>query len=51
MINKEFWIKLAENWSKEDNGYPPPPPPLPLLLSEEDDDNDELDEILADLNL
>ncbi len=54
MINKEFWKRLAENWSKEDNGYPPPPPPPPppqILPDDDFEDNDEIDEIIADLNL
>ena len=60
MINKAFWGKLADNWSKDDDGIDIPDDKENEIdkvceISDEDLSNvisdDDLDDILADLDL
>ena len=60
MINKEYWLKLADNWSKDDDGTVIPDDvddEIDKVCGISDDDlsnvisDDDLDDILADLDL
>ena len=54
MINKEFWDKVARNWSSKSDGNEIPdikPIDDDLGLDIDDDVIDELDDILADLEI
>lgn len=57
MIDKDFWKRIAENWSKEDDGIVVPDiGEVPKIADEDlilfdDMSNDEINDILADLGL
>ena len=53
MIDKKFWMRVAEKWSQKDDGGPPVPPPdiIPIEINDDPITNDEIDGILADLGL
>ena len=57
MIDKDFWKRIAENWSKEDDGIVVPDiGEVPEIAAEDlilfdDMSNDEINDILADLGL
>lgn len=53
MIDKRFWIIVAEKWSKEEDGISPIPPLVldPIELDDNPITNEEIDDILADLGL
>lgn len=57
MIDKKFWLKVAEYWRKDiDDNVPPeidPIPDIPLedLIPFNSISDDEIDDILADLDL
>ena len=53
MIDKKFWMMVAEKWSKEDDGGPlvPPPEVIPIEINDDPITNAEINDILADLGL
>ncbi len=53
MINKDFWNKIAGNWVKNDDGIvvPDEMPSLDIDVPDIEISNDEIDDILADLDL
>lgn len=54
MIDKKFWERIAENWSKDDDGIVVPPiePPIITEIDFNDDiSNDEINDILDELGL
>lgn len=54
MIDKRFWERIAENWSKDDDGIVVPPiePPIITEIDFNDDiSNDEINDILDELGL
>ena len=59
MINLQFWKKIAENWSKDDDGIEIPEVDGQAATEIKDEDlilfddisNDEINDILADLGL
>lgn len=51
MIDKEFWINIAENWRIKDEIDVPDVIPIEVKVEDLDDDisDEEVDDILADL--